>query len=541
MQAERLPHVLATRLSPVCVAVSADEIEPLFERARAALAESRFLELRLDALKEPEVLAAALEPLRQFCRQHPDAAVLATCRRVAGGGAFIGSVTEQLALLVRCAQAGALAVDVELETLAALAEMPVKAGLASGGAALPEFGAALRAAGTFLLVSAHDFAAASDPQQTLARLRQLGAAAGPSIFKVVTTAHCLADNLGMLDWLERASAEVPVVGICMGAAGVPSRVLALSRGAAFTFASVGGGHATAAGQMDVATLLGRYRAAQLTRATRVYGVAGNPVSHSLSPVLHNAAFAAAGVDAVYLPLHTTGVDDLLAFVRGLPVDGLSVTMPWKIEMVARLDRLDPLAEKIGAVNTVTRLGDGGLSGTNTDAAAIVEPLARQIGLQGARVLLLGAGGAARAAAFALVQAGAAVWILNRTVDAAARLAEECGAQVAAPGELHGFDVVVQATPAGMVGMQQRLPLPETALDGVKVVFEMVYRPAETRLTRTSRARGITVVQGLTMFVEQGARQWSLWTGMQAPLETMRRALEQELQQALEQEPELAGI
>lgn len=524
-----LPLALATRLAPVCVAVSGGDVKTLFTRAAAALVESRFVELRLDALTRQEAIAEALEPLQRFCEEHTGATVLATCRRVAGGGGFTGSVTEQLAILLQCAQAGALLVDVELETLEALAEKP------DGETALARFGTELQGAGAFLLVSAHDFAAASDPAQTLARLRQLSAAARPSIFKVVTTAQRLADNLGMLDWLERASAAsdpeaIPVVGICMGEAGVPSRILALSRGAAFTFASASGGSATAAGQINATSLLGRYRVAQLTRGTRVYGVAGNPVSHSLSPVLHNAAFAAAGVDAVYLPLHTTDGDDLMAFMTGLPVQGLSVTMPWKVEIVDRLDALDALAEKIGAVNTVTRSADGKLWGTNTDAAAIVGPLALQIALPGSRVLLLGAGGAARAAAFALVEAGAEVWILNRTIEAAERLASESGARVARPNDLQGFDVVVQATPAGMVGTQDRLPLPEAALDGVKVVFEMVYRPAETPLTRASRARGITVVDGLTMFVEQGARQWSLWTDMQPPLKTMRRALEQALAQ-----------
>ncbi len=241
--------------------------------------------------------------------------------------------------------------------------------------------------------------------------------------------------------------------------------------------------------------------------------------------MHNAAFHAAGVDAVYLPLHTTSLDDLLRFARGLPLSGMSVTMPWKVSLMPRLDMVDPLTAAIGAVNTVVRRDDGSLWGTNTDAAAIAEPLARRIGLRGARVMLLGAGGAARAAAFTLTAAGAEVAILNRTRAAAEQLARESGARVAERSRVRGFDVVLNATPAGMAGaLAAELPVDEDALTGAQVVFETVYRPVETPLVRAARARGIEVIDGLEMFLHQGARQWSLWTGKPAPVEAMRASL-----------------
>ena len=513
-----LPPTLRDRLASVCVAVTAAEPASLFRNAAAALAESRFVELRFDSLRSP---ADGAEPLTGFCAAHPGVTVLATCRRTAGGGGFAGSIEEQLQLLARFAQAGAALVDVELETLAEAAP-----------ARLRRFREEL--AGAPLLVSAHDFTGTGeipDLESTLHRLRTLGAPAQPAIYKVVSTAQGLADNLRMLRFVESAAREVPVVGLCMGVAGLPSRVLGLRSGAPFTFASATSGDPTAPGQVPVELLLGEYRAVSLSAGTQVYGVAGNPVTHSLSPALHNAGFRAAGIDAIYLPLHTTSISDLLELVRGLPLAGLSVTMPWKVEILPFLDAVDPLAAVIGAVNTVVRREDGSLFGTNTDVTAIVEPLQRRMPLQGARVLLLGAGGAARAAAFGLRAAGARVAILNRTAATAERLARASGAEVADASTLGGYDAVINATPLGMPGHQEQPSLVNAdALRGTRVVFEMVYSPAETPLTRMGQALGIEVIGGLEMFAHQGIRQWELWTGHAAPEQAMRDALEAALLQ-----------
>ncbi len=419
-----------------------------------------------------------------------------------------------MSLLVCLAASGAALVDLELETLETVP--PVR---------LRQFGEELAQAGTVLLVSAHDFERTGDLAGTLSRLQALGRLAGASVYKVVSTATGLADNLRMLRFVESASQEVPVVGMCMGLAGLPSRVLTVRAGGMWTFASASEGATTAAGQVSADTLLHDYRMGAIGAETRLYGVAGDPVMHSLSPAIHNAGFRAAGLDAVYLPLHTTSLDDLLKLTRELPVAGLSVTMPWKVGILAKLDVVDPLTAAIGAVNTVVRREDGSLWGTNTDAAAIAEPLARRIALSGARVLLLGAGGAARAAAFALRAAGAEVAILNRTRAKAEHLARESGARVAERSRLEGFDVVLNATPAGMTGrFAADLPVDETILRGVQVVFETVYRPVETPLVRAARARRIEVVDGLEMFLDQGIRQWSFWTGQPAPVMAMRAAL-----------------
>ncbi len=490
--------------------MAAADPDSLFLAAGEALEDSPFLELRWDALAAP---LAVVPRLRAFCETHPEATILATCRRTAGGGAFCGSIEEQLQLLLTLVDAGAQVVDLELESLSALPPEQ-----------LLGFGEALRTRNARLLVSAHDFEQTGDLDGTLALLRSLGAPAGASIYKVVSTAQTLSDNLRMLRFLEAHSAEFPLVGICMGEAGALSRVLAVSRGAAFTFGA--GPTQTAPGQISARALLQQYRVALITRATPVYGVVGNPIGHSLSPALHNAAFDSEHVPGVYVALHTSAVSELLHVIGELPLAGCSVTMPWKVEVLPFLDQVDPLAADIGAVNTILRREDGTLFGLNTDVPAIVGPLAKRISIRGARVLIVGAGGAARAAAFALRAEGAAVFLWNRTREAAEVLAEDAGVQVADRANLGGFDILVQATPAGMLGYSfQGVPVPPEALKDVRVVFEMVYRPADTALTRAAEALGIEVIHGLEMFLEQGMRQWALWTGRDAPEAVMRGVLE----------------
>lgn len=498
------------------MAVAGSSPETLWAALHTVIpAGNRFVELRLDALPQPEAAVAGLEA---FCAGPTDAIVLATCRRTEGGGAFPGSVEQQLTLLESFARAGAQLVDLELETLAA-----------AQPAQLARFRERLDLHGANVLVSAHDFTATRDLDATLRTLQALGSPLRPLVYKVVSTATRLTDNLTMLRFLENASRNLPVVGMCMGEAGVPSRVLALRAGAVFTFAAADGAPGTAPGQLSARSMREQYRVESLTPATRIYGIAGNPVTHSLSPVLHNAGFAATGIDAVYLPLHTESVDDLWAFVQALPVAGLSVTMPWKVAVLPHLDDVEPEAARFGAVNTVVRTDDGSLFGANTDLAAIVEPLAARMPPAGARILLLGAGGAARAAAFGLQARGAGVSILNRTRASAETLARESGAAVADAHNLRGYDAIVNATPAGMLGRAAcELAVDPAALEDARIVFDMVYRPTETPLIRLARALGRTVITGDEMFLHQAAGQWRLWTGTQAPLSILQGALQAEL-------------
>jgi len=239
----------------------------------------------------------------------------------------------------------------------------------------------------------------------------------------------------------------------------------------------------------------------------------------------NTAFRRENINAVYVPLQTSDANDLLACVREIPVQGVSVTMPLKEEIMAQLDKTDALSTKIGACNTVIRSQDGRLYGFNTDVAGIIRPLEQRLPLLGARVLVIGAGGAARAAVFGLKERNAEVWVMNRTADKGQKLARQAHAHSISRPQLKKlqFDVIINATPLGMSSTRVQSPLDESELQ-TKYLFEMVYNPAETKLVKMARAKGIQVIPGSEMFVHQGARQFEIWTGKPAPVEDMHRAV-----------------
>jgi 3-dehydroquinate dehydratase/shikimate dehydrogenase len=305
-----------------------------------------------------------------------------------------------------------------------------------------------------------------------------------------------------------------------------SRVLGPRAGAAFTFASSGEGEETAPGQPAARVMRDLYRIEQLDQATRIFGVAGNPIAHSLSPLMHNTAFRRENVNAVILPLKVKALDDLLALTRELPLSGVAITMPLKQEVLPFLANMDPLTARIGACNTLRTGADGKLYGFNTDVAGVVRPLEKRMSIKGSRIAVLGAGGAARAAVFGLVEQGAEVFIVNRTHEKAVALAKKAKAKSLKHELLakNHFDALINTTPCGMAGSKQALPIKENELDA-GLVFDMVYNPLETPLLKLTRERGIPVINGLEMFVQQGARQFEIWTGKPAPEAEMLRVVE----------------
>ncbi len=510
------PSGLRLRVPRLCVAIQAGSVAEMLERAATAQADSKFLEFRLDALAKP---AAALPGLKEFLARNREVAAIATCRRRAFGGHFAGSLTAEFGLLLAAAEGGCAIVDLEVES--AEEANPLQ---------LAKFRQQLRAAGAALLVSFHDFARTKGLEQAAARIE----AFHPEFVKVVSTARTLADNLAVLKLIEDRSLSAQVVGIAMGEEGLVSRVLGPRAGAAFTFASFSDGEATAEGQVTARTLRELYRFDQLDQATRVFGVAGNPIAHSLSPLMHNTAFRKENVNAVLLPLKVRALSDLLTVVRELPLAGVAVTMPLKEQVLPHLanpvakDSL-PLTHRIGACNTLRVGADGKIVGFNTDVDGVVRPLEKRLRLKGARIAVLGAGGAARAAVFGLVAQGAEVFVVNRTHEKAVALARQAKAK-ALKCELlarNHFDVLINATPCGMKESKQALPIEENELNA-GLVFDMVYNPLDTPLVKLARERGIPVVTGLEMFVQQGARQFEIWTGKPAPEAEMLRVVELEL-------------
>jgi shikimate dehydrogenase len=264
-----------------------------------------------------------------------------------------------------------------------------------------------------------------------------------------------------------------------------------------------------------------YRVRNVTKDTRVYGLVGTDVSRSLSPALHNRAFAERGLDAIFVPV---SADDLDAFWNALPLldlSGFSVTRPYKGDVVPRLARVDEAARRMASVNTVVRNGNGWI-GASTDGAGVVKPLRERTEIAGRRVVVLGAGGAARAAATALVAEGARVILLARDTARAAEAARlsgcESGPLESLPEE--EWDVLVQATPVGQSPSEGETLVPSALLRPGRVVFEMIYSPRETRLLREARAAGCLTIEGLEMLAAQGALQFEMWTGQDAPREAM---------------------
>jgi 3-dehydroquinate dehydratase/shikimate dehydrogenase len=508
------PNYLRSRIGKVCVAITGESAAEVLDRAESVYRDNSFLEFRLDYLAKP---LAALPKLKTFLAEHPEVTAIATCRREANGGKFDGNNAAELDVLQKAATAGFHLVDIELQT----AEQ-VK----------PQELDKLRQRGAALVLSYHDFMSTKDLDGVFERMRPLE----PEFIKIVSTARHLSDNVAMLRFLDRARDKANVVAICMGEQGVISRILGPRSGSVFTFASVAAGEETAPGQISARALLDLYRIDQLDLATKVYGVAGDPVAHSLSPAMLNAAFKRERVNAVYLPLQTSGMSDLITLIREVPIAGLSVTMPFKQEILKHLQKTDPLSERIGACNTVVRSQEGKLYGFNTDVAAVVRPIEKRLALKGAKVLVVGAGGAARAAIYGLREKGAEVHILNRTPATAQKLAREAKAKTVKREQMakSSFDVIVNATPVGMRGARKQEPGSQTLLEpdeiNARLVFDLVYNPIDTPLIRAAREKGIPVITGVEMFVHQGARQFEIWTGKPAPEEEMLRVVVHELRQ-----------
>jgi 3-dehydroquinate dehydratase/shikimate dehydrogenase len=474
--------------------------QKLLEQARREVnAGESFLEFRLDYLPAPE---QGLAVIRKFLSSHPDCALLATCRRRQNHGKFNGSIEDQVRILIAAVDAGARAVDVEIES----AE--------NAQARLDAFRGRAR-----LIVSYHNYDGTPSPEAILRRMERVPADA----YKIVTTARKPSDNSRILA-LAKSHPRTPLVVLAMGEAGFPTRVLSTAWGGLFTYAAPNASEGTAAGQVCARLMRHLYRVEKFSRSAKIYGVVADPVRHSISPAVHNRAFHALRLDAVYLPflVQPAHLKDFFILAESLPVAGFSVTIPHKQKVMRYLDLVDPLARRIGAVNTVWKKA-GKWRGTNTDAPAVTVPLAKHLRLPKSSVLVVGNGGAARGAAYALAESGAKVFIVGRNPDRVRSLAKACGAEplLKEQAEKRKFDAVVHATPLGM--------FPRT--DGcffsgaipADLVFDMVYNPLETALLRRAAEQGLKTISGLEMFLEQAARQFEIWTGASAPRSVMARA------------------
>jgi 3-dehydroquinate dehydratase / shikimate dehydrogenase len=490
--------LFGTGLRRLCAVAAASSAAELSKLVRSAVRQTRTVELRLDWLSSDAERARFLGWLGKS--KPRNTTFLATCRRREGGGKFSGGVDRELYWLIQAREAGCQWCDLELETLHKLPGKSVR------GYPVP----------AHVLLSLHDFGRTPDLPPSM----NPSARCGVDAVKIAAEAQSIHDSVRLLR-LARNSKNF--IAVPMGEVGLPARILALREGSALAYAPVA--TATAPGQVSLDEMKHLYRAHVLKRRTRVYGVIGEPVGHSLSPILHNTGFVARHVDAVYLPFLVHELRDFLAAVPEFGVRGFSVTHPHKQTILKYLKKCDALATEIGAVNTVVVRRDGSLFGSNTDYLGVLRALEKKLRIKGSRILILGAGGASRAAALALVRAGAAVAICARREKAAKELARAFGGEVVPRAALRSefFDAILNATPVGMHPHDGVSPLAPSELN-CRLVMDLINRPQRTRLLKIAARKGIATVPGVEMLLAQGFAQWELWTGKRAPETAMRRAV-----------------
>jgi 3-dehydroquinate dehydratase/shikimate dehydrogenase len=477
----------------VCATVTGRSSAELRAR-RDAVRGADLVEVRIDSVEDPDVDSAIAG------RALP---VVVTCRRHDEGGWFRGSEQSRRGLLLSALERGADYVDLEW---------------AHG------FDDVVRGRqGRNIILSLHDFTGV--PADLEARVSAM-AALNPDVLKVAVSLSRLAE-CGRLAGMARQHAGRRMVLIGMGEAGFATRILPGRFGSCWTYA----GDEIAPGQIDLERLHGEFRFGRIGLHTDLYGIAGRPVAHSLSPAIHNAAFEQLGVDATYVPLAAADADDLFESLRVLGAAGASVTAPFKVEVMKGLASLDGDARLTGAVNTLVR-GDRGWHGHNTDVEGFLAGCGG-VDLHGRRVAVLGTGGAARAVALAARRAGAAVTCYGRDLARAGALASALGVGAGLrPVPAGSWDVLVNATPIGTHPDLERSAFPESDYGG-GVAYDLVYNPPRTRFLRDASAHGCLTIGGLDMLVAQARRQIELWTGLRPDPEPMRKAAEWKLSRQAE--------
>lgn len=502
--------------------------------ARAGSEGAHLVEWRVDALCEDE---AGFRACRMLVEQAPLPCIL-TCRIAEEGGTFFGVEPDRVGLIRSLAEAEAVPRYIDIEAAAWRNDRDLRVAV----------GELLAAGDCGLVLSTHDFE--GRPDDLARRLDVMWAEDDVTVVKAVWRARSIRDSLEAFDLL--AEAAGPMIVLCMERFGVMTRVLTGKFGGLLTFVAAGERTETAPGQPTVKELREQYRFDSITSATKVYGIVGDPVAHSRSPLLHNAGFSAGGYDGVMVPMPVVeGWESFKASVAsmldqpGFDLAGLCVTSPHKSNLARFVEEaggtLTPMVHRCGAANTLVVLPDGSLVADNTDVHGIVEPLGAEVALEGSRVAVLGAGGAARAAVAGLLQAGAEVVVYNRSRERAEALVQHIRdtfdesvsleARSEGPTTGDGFKILVNATTLGMQGGPDPDSSPLVVLGGDQgilreglVVLDSVYAPRRTPLVIEAETRGATVITGEAMFLAQAAAQFRTWTGQDAPLDAWRLLL-----------------
>ncbi|HSV99790.1 MAG TPA: shikimate dehydrogenase [Sedimentisphaerales bacterium] len=516
----------------LAIPISAEDLDRATRQVREAIAAgAELLELRTDYLNLPDAQSVV-----RLIREVRDAGqgrtpAIVTCRDPKEGGAGNHPDAWRMQILRAAVEAGADFIDAEYANFIR-----------------PEFGQGIQAAlathpRTRLILSTHDFSGRFPDLK--GRYRQIAYACPGAIPKLVYTARHINDCFEAFDLLHETQGERIV--LCMGEAGLISRVLARKLGSSVTFASLDKQAATAPGQLTVEALKGLYRFDAIDAGTELFGVIADPVGHSKSPAIHNACFADKGMNRLYLPLLVQGgqvefdafLDNLLAR-PWLDFRGVSVTIPHKHSALEYIRRqggfIESLADKIGATNTLLigsrATGHGPqLSAYNTDYAGALDAVTQGMGIErrdlhDIPVAVVGAGGVSRAIVAGLTDAGAQVTIYNRTLERARELASDFQCEAAGIDDLPRLDarLIINCTSIGMHPKVEASPVLAESLKPDMTVFDTVYNPAETLLLRQAKAQGAKTIDGVAMFVNQAAAQFRLFTGQSANTDLMRKVV-----------------
>ncbi len=479
----------------ICVAIREATTESASAALSRASAWADVVEIRADYIRDLD--------LGRLFREKP-CPVIFTLRSREEGGSYGGGEIDRLETIVEAARAGADYVDVEYSAFwqAVLDSIPKQR----------------------IILSHHNFA---ETPANLESLLDAMAATGAGAIKIATRAKKLSDNLTIARMLKHAAArQWKLCALAMGNEGIPSRILGPGWGSWLAFASLPGGKGTADGQVSADDMIRQYRVREVGPETQVFGVLGRPLGHTLSPLIHNTAFASRGLNALYLPLEAVNIDDFLEFHASCALQGVSVTIPYKESACVLARSLSVEANETGAVNTLVRQ-ESGWHGENTDVEGFMRPLRRRMHVGRIRALVLGAGGAARSVVQGLRSHGASVCIVARDPVKARRLADLFKVEHARWDQLQHlrWDLLVNATPVGMFPDCEHSPMPAEWLTG-KWVYDLVYNPRETQLLKSAVVRGCNAISGVEMFLGQAVKQQQMWCGNPVPEQAMREALDE---------------
>jgi len=479
-------------------------------RHQKMIAEHRYLveqgaqlvELRLD------YITRAVN-LKRLVNDRPGPVVL-TVRRKEDGGRWEKSEQERLMLLRSAIAIGVEYIDIEADV----------------AAQIPRYGSTKR------IISYHDFSGTPDD---LEELHAAMAGEDADIVKIATMANTFADNVRMIQLVEKS--KIPTIGICMGELGMMTRILSNRVGSPFTYATFSTDKKLAPGQLNWKEMNSVYHYESIDKDTALFGVIADPVAHSHSPLIHNAAFIDAGLNARYLPFRVPK-DDLQTFMNtchSVGIEGISITIPHKEAALDYCTQAEASATGIGAINTMVFQGEERL-GYNTDYRAAMDCIEETFGIQrgvensmqGKVALILGAGGVSRAVAWGLRQRKCEVYISSRTQERSQILAAEIGCHTVEWDQRHTVKahLLVNGTPLGMHPNVDTSPYNMTAMNQYMIVFDTVYNPENTLLIKNAKRKGARIITGVDMFVRQAAYQYRLFTGKDAPTDLMRQKIKQ---------------